>query len=60
MFGSAATGDAATAAKILTGWDYTMSLDSAAAAVYGAAAGAGLRVGRRPQRAEVVDRAVGK
>jgi penicillin amidase len=38
--GSAATGDAAAAAKILTGWDYTMSRDSAAAAVYEATAGA--------------------
>lgn len=38
--GSSATGDAATAAKILNGWDYTMTRDSAAAAVYEATAGA--------------------
>jgi penicillin G amidase len=38
--GSAATGDAATAAKLLNGWDYTMTRDSAAAAVYEATAGA--------------------
>jgi penicillin amidase len=50
--GSAATGDAATAAKILTGWDYTMSRDSAAAAVYEATAGALAR--------ETVEPALGK
>jgi penicillin amidase len=38
--GPGATGDAAVAAKILTGWDYTMTRDSAAAAVYEATAGA--------------------
>jgi len=38
--GSAATGDAATAAKLLNGWDYTMTRDSAAAAVYEVTAGA--------------------
>ena len=50
--GSAATGDAATAAKILTGWDYTMSRDSAAAAVYEATAGALAR--------ETIEPALGK
>jgi penicillin amidase len=38
--GSAATGDAATAAKLLNGWDYMMSRDSAAAAVYEVTSGA--------------------
>jgi penicillin amidase len=38
--GSAATGDAAAAAKLLDGWDYTMTRDSAAAAVYEVTAGA--------------------
>jgi penicillin amidase len=38
--GSAATGDAAIAAKLLNGWDYTMSRDSAAAAVYEVTSGA--------------------
>jgi penicillin amidase len=38
--GSSSSGDAAAAAKILSGWDFTMGRDSAAAAVYEATAGA--------------------
>jgi penicillin amidase len=46
--GSAATGAAAAAAKILNGWDYTMTRDSAAAAVYEATAGALARAAIEP------------
>jgi penicillin amidase len=46
--GSTATGDAAAATKILNGWDYTMTRDSAAAAVYEATAGALARAAIEP------------
>jgi penicillin amidase len=50
--GSASSGDAAAAAKILVGWDFTMGRDSAAAAVYEVTAGMLAR--------ETIEQALGK